>query len=179
MKRRDVLEATFRQHECGDFRWLDPRRIVVAEWVRMKCRFGCPRYGKSRVCPPNVPSVAECQRFFDEYEEAVLFHFTRTVERPEDRHSWTRSINGRLLKLERAVFLERHEKALVLFTGPCNLCDDCTGDPAECTIPQSARPAPEGLAVDVFSTARNCGYQIRVLTDYSQQMDRFGMLLVQ
>lgn len=38
---------------------------------------------------------------------------------------------------------------------------------------------PEGLAVDVFSTARKCGYDINVLTDYGQAMNRFGILLVE
>lgn len=26
---------------------IDPRSIVTAEWVRMKCQYGCPGYGKN------------------------------------------------------------------------------------------------------------------------------------
>jgi hypothetical protein len=43
----------------------------------------------------------------------------------------------------------------------------------------NARPSPEGLAVDVFTTARNCGYEIKVLTDYSEEMNRYGFLLIE
>ena len=178
MDRRSELEALFQQHGCDDFRWSEPDGIVVAEWVRMKCRFGCGQYGKSAVCPPNLPSLPECERFFAEYSEVVIFHFRKAVGRPEDRHAWTRAINDRLLKLERAVFLAGYEKAFVLFVDPCNLCDDCVATPADCRNPRNARPSPEALGVDVFSTVRKCGFPIQVLTDTTQEMNRYGLLLV-
>ena len=178
MGKHKELEALFRQHGFDDFRWLKPQDVVMAQWVRMKCRFGCPDYGKTGTCPPNVPSLPECEQFFLEYEEAVLFHFSKTVARPEDRHAWTRSINKRLVALERAVFLAGYEKAFVLFVDPCNLCEPCAGPPVDCKIAHQARPAPEALGVDLFSTVRKCGYHLEVLTDYSQEMNRFGMLLI-
>lgn len=179
MMHREDLERLLQKHECGDFRWFDPKSMVVAEWVRMKCRFGCPHYGKAATCPPYVPSLAECRQFFAEYGDAALIHFAGSVQKPEDRHAWTRSINRRLLQLEREVFLAGCYKAFILFVDPCNLCDDCAGGPADCRMPQNARPAPEALGVDVFAVARSCGYQIQVLKDHSQQMNRFGMLMVQ
>ncbi|UCE60233.1 MAG: DUF2284 domain-containing protein [Phycisphaerales bacterium] len=178
MSKREELEALFAEHGFDDFRWFEPRHVVIAEWVRMKCRFGCRDYGESATCPPNIPSLQECERFFLEYEEAVLFHFSKAVPKPEDRHAWTRSINKRLVKLERAVFIAGHQKAFVLFIDPCNLCEECAGTPADCRIPHNARPAPEAMGVDLFSTVRKCGYEIEVLSDYSQEMNRFGMLLV-
>jgi predicted metal-binding protein len=39
--RQQELEELFRQHGFTDFRWIDPQRIVVSQWVRMKCMFGC------------------------------------------------------------------------------------------------------------------------------------------
>jgi len=98
------LEELFRQHGFTDFRWIDPQRIVVSQWVRMKCMFGCGDYGKNASCPPNVPSVAECERFFREYQQAVVLHFQKQVEKPEDRHAWTRQVCSDLLKLERRSF---------------------------------------------------------------------------
>ena len=173
------VETLLHEHGCEDYRWIDPRSIVVAQWVRMKCWFGCRHFGKAATCPPHVPSLSECERFFAEYAQAALLHFTGTVAKPEDRHAWTRAINARLLELERAVFLAGHQKAFVLFIDPCNLCNDCAGTPADCHQPASARPAPEAMGVDVFSTVRNVGYEIEVVKDYSQSMDRFGMLLVE
>lgn len=35
---------------------------------------------------------------------------------------------------------------------------------------------PEALAVDVFSTVRQVGYPIEVLTDYSEAMNRYAFL---
>jgi predicted metal-binding protein len=51
------LERMFAARGFSDFRWIDPREIVVAEWVRMKCLYGCVEYGKNAACPPNAPSV--------------------------------------------------------------------------------------------------------------------------
>ena len=178
MRKQETIETLFREHGFDDFRWFEPRDVVISEWVRMKCRFGCRDYAKTATCPPHVPSLPECKRFFLEYEEAVLFHFSKTVAKPEDRHEWTRSINNRLLKLERAVFIAGYERAFVLFIDPCNLCEECSGTPADCKISHKARPAPEALGVDLFSTVRKCGYEVEVLSDYSEKMNRFGMLLI-
>ncbi len=178
MERRKELESFFEKHGCDDYRWFEPRGVVVAEWVRMKCRFGCRHYGKAAVCPPNLPTLPECERFLAEYREAVVLHFSKAVEHPDDRHAWTRSINRKLLKLEHAVFLAGYEKAFVLYVDPCNLCDECVETPADCNNPMQARPSPEALGIDVFGTVRKCGLPIGVLRDYSQEMNRYGMLLV-
>jgi predicted metal-binding protein len=42
-----------------------------------------------------------------------------------------------------------------------------------------ARPCPEALAVDVFSTVRRAGFPIEVLTEYNQEMNRYALLLVE
>ncbi|MFH1102907.1 MAG: DUF2284 domain-containing protein [Pseudomonadota bacterium] len=58
------LEQLFARHGVSDFKWIDPKQIIVSQWVRMKCMFGCSEYGHNASCPPNVPSVSECERFF-------------------------------------------------------------------------------------------------------------------
>ena len=179
MEPHPPLEPVVQRHAFADFRWLHPEDLIVAEWVRMKCRFGCPHYGKLAACPPHAPSFEECQRFFLDYAELAVLHFRTAVEKPEDRHAWTRSINGRLLQLERSVFLDGHPKAFVLFVDPCNLCEGCAGTPETCKNPAGARPSPEGLCVDVFSTVRKCSLPIEVLKDTTQVMNRYGMLLLE
>ena len=118
---RKRLEKLFRQQGFGDFKWIAPERVVVAEWVRMKCIFGCWLYGKNATCPPNTPAVDECRRFFGAYREGAVFHFEKSV----------------------------------------------------------SRPTPEGFAMDVFSTVRQFGYRIEVLTDYVQSMNRYAFLLIE
>jgi len=173
------LEARFTEHNFTDFKWLDPKEIVVAQWVRMKCMFGCGEYGHNASCPPNVPSVSECSRFFSEYETAVVFHFAKAVDKPEDRHKWSRKVNRGLIKLERAVFRAGYQKAFLLCMDSCSLCKKCTGVREECTEPRSARPSPEAMGVDVFTTMQKIDYPISVLPDYHDTMNRYAILLIE
>jgi predicted metal-binding protein len=179
MNDRQVLEALFTKHSYGDFRWIDPKVIVVAQRVRVKCVFGCGEFGRNASCPPNAPSVLECQRFFDDYTTAVVFHFEKAVEAPEDRHEWTRGVNAGLVALEREVFLAGYQKVFLLFMDSCGLCKKCAGVREECRVPRSSRPTPESMAMDVFSTVRRICYPIQVLADYHQIMNRCAFLLIE
>ena len=172
------LESRFKTNGCDDFRWIDPKTIVVSQWVRMKCMFGCLMYGRNAACPPNVPSVEDCRAFFREYTEVVIFHFSTRVANPEDRHEWTRKINSRLLGLEREVFLAGYEKAFLIFLDSCNLCGNCAERREACQKPMESRPTPEALGVDVYTTVRSVGYPVEVLADYSQVMNRYAFLLI-
>jgi predicted metal-binding protein len=178
-QKRTDIESLLAQHGYADYKWIEPEKIVVAQWVRMKCSFGCAEYGKNACCPPNTPSVSECREFFDEYTSAVIFRFEKTVDKPEDRKQWSKQVNQKLSKLERDVFLAGYQKAFLLFMDSCQLCADCTASRADCKFAVMARPAPEAMAVDVFATAHNCGYPIEVLSDYSQAMNRYAFLLVE
>ena len=179
MSKRTQLEALFSKHHFDDFKWIDPKKIVVSQWVRMKCVFGCVEYGKIACCPPNTPSVDECRRFFGDYSDGVVFHFEKNLEKPEERHEWARSINKRLLGLERDVFLAGNPKTFLLFMDSCNLCKECGEVRVKCKNKKSARPAPEAMAVDIFSTVSQLDYPVKVLYDYSQTMNRYAILLVE
>ena len=176
--RRKALETLFKQHGFSDFKWIKPDDIVVSQWVRMKCTFGCGEYGRNATCPPNVPTVAECERFFKEYSDAAVFHFEKKVDKPEDRHDWSRKLNMKLSKMEREVFLSGYEKAFLLFMDSCCICKACEGEREKCKVPRSARPSPESMAMDVFSTVKKIGYPIEPLTDYTQAMNRYAFLMV-
>ncbi len=175
----EELEALFLKHGYTDYKWIDPRSIIVSQWVRMKCMFGCGGYGRDATCPPNVPTVSECRRFFEEYSTCAIFHFAKAVEKPEDRFSWSRQINKGLAALEREVFLSGYRKTFMLVIDSCTMCKECTGEREECRNPRTARPSPEAMAVDVYATVRQHGYPVQVLTDFSQTMNRYGFLLVE
>ena len=114
-----------------------------------------------------------------EYATAAVFHFHKVVPKRDDRHRWTAEVNRRLVELERAVFLPGYEKAFLLFMDCCRLCRKCAEVRTECKEPELARPTPEAMAVDVFSTVRKYGYPIEVLTDYAQAVNRYAFLLVE
>jgi predicted metal-binding protein len=176
---REELERMFKRHDYDDFKWIDPKSIVVAQWARMKCMFGCKNYGRCGTCPPNTPSVSECKEFFHGYKTGVVFHFAKSVHRPEDRFAWVRKVNSKLVKLEREVFLSGFYKAFLLFMDSCNLCASCSGVRQLCKNPKMSRPTPESIAMDVFATVRKIGYPIEVLYDTSQQMNRYAFLMIE
>jgi len=178
MSSRKQLEELFLKHGFEDFKWINPQNIVVSQWVRMKCMFGCREYGRNACCPPNTPPVDECRGFFREYSEVVVFHFQKKFEKPEERHEWTKGINERLLNLEREVFLADNPKTFLLFMDSCSLCEECAEERVRCNNKKSARTTPEAMAVDVFSTVKQLGYPIKVLRDYSEAMNRYAFLLV-
>ena len=178
MSSRKQLEKLFLKHGFEDFKWINPQNIVVSQWVRIRCMFGCKEYGTNACCPPNTPPVDECRGFFHEYSEGVVFHFQKKFKKPEERHQWTRGINGRLLNLEREVFLADNPKTFLLFMDSCGLCKECAGERVKCNNKRFARTTPEAMAVDVFSTVKQFGYPIKVLRDYSEAMNRYAFLLV-
>ncbi len=173
------LEEIFENHNYKDYRWINASQIMVANWVRFKCIFGCVSYGKKGSCPPQVPSVEECRAFFGEYDQAVIFHIAKIVEKPEDRVAWSREVSKELLKVEREVFWAGYHKAFMLFMDECRLCNGCTGTREACVNKEDSRPGPESLAVDVFLTVRSVGYPIEVLSGYDQEMNRYAFLLVE
>jgi predicted metal-binding protein len=176
---RKGLEGMFKKHGYDDYKWINPKSIVVAQWARMKCMFGCKNYGQCGTCPPNTPPVAECKDFFKGYKTGAVFHFTKKVKRPEDRFAWTRKVNLKLLKLEREVFLSGYYKVFLLFMDSCKLCESCPGIKQLCKNPKMSRPTPESMAMDVFATVRKIGYPIEVLYDDFQEMNRYAFLFIE
>jgi predicted metal-binding protein len=179
METRKKIESIIHKHGYNDYKWIDPEEIVVSHWVRMKCMYGCSEFGRTATCPPNVPPLSECERFFREYKMAVIFHFEKEVAVPEDRFAWTRKVNTKLLKLEKEIFCSGFVKAFLLFMDSCNLCNSCQEGKEECKEPKLSRPTPEALGMDVYSTVQRVGFPIHVLSDYSQKMNRYAFLLIE
>ena len=175
---RKRLERLFESSGFTDFHWLRGTEVVTGHWVRTKCLFGCSEYGKNASCPPNVPSVEECRKYFDEYRTAALLHFSVRVNKAEEVNLWTKTENRKLIALEREVFLAGYEKAFIFLVDSCNLCPRCAGTRSSCRFPKQSRPTVEAYAVDVYSTARNSGYSLAVRTSPEEEMNRYALLMV-
>ncbi|MFW9770009.1 MAG: DUF2284 domain-containing protein [Candidatus Thorarchaeota archaeon] len=175
---KSSLHETFERCGFSDFGWIDPNEIVVSQWVRLKCEFGCADYGRAS-CPPNLPSISECQEFFKEYTDAWVFRFSKKSTDKQQLEDWVKQIERQLLDLEREVFLQGYVKAFVLQMSNCNLCSDCATNRGNCKHKRLARPTPEGLGVDVFSTVSKLGFPIKVLKDRSEEINRYAILMVQ
>ena len=178
MDKRQAVEEILSTHNFSTFKWIGTDEISVAHWVRMKCRFGCPVYGKNASCPPATPPVDECKSFIKEYEKAIVIQAKGVYAKDEERKKWTRELNDELVKIEREVFWLGYHKAFMLFLDDCSFCKKCTPNRDSCFRPKDARPSCEAMAIDVFETVRSAGFPIEVLTKKSQEMNRYAILLV-
>ena len=59
------IESIIESYGFFDYKWIKSDDVVVSQWVRVKCLFGCSDYGLG-TCPPNTPSVSDCKQFFGE-----------------------------------------------------------------------------------------------------------------
>lgn len=171
-------------------RYINTDKIVVGgSWVRWKCQFGCSNYGNSLCCPPFVPSPEETAKLINQYHHAVLVGFkgtTRDVLKHQQR------MNKAIYKLEKEAFLKGFVKAIGFASGSCLLCKKCIiqedfmkGIPIDiarryCRHKNKARPSLEAVGIDVFSTVRNAGLELEVITeDNIDKMKHFGLILLE
>ena len=141
-------------------------QVVVRNWTRWKCQFGCNSYGRSLKCPPYTPTPEETRALLKEYEFGLLFR-----SRPSDLDSLT-------VELERQIFLEGYHAALAFTAGSCRLCEKCNIEGGYCIKPLESRPSMESCGISVFETARNAGYEIEVLTSKEQEFLVYGLVLI-
>jgi predicted metal-binding protein len=162
---------------CDRARVIDPATVEVAQWVRMKCLYGCDEPGVYRTCPPDgAPALEETRRLLGEYRRALLLGVGPIVgDRRSDAES--RRLNDAAIALERELFLAGFHKAWTMGAGPCDICSACTkGEP--CPTPELARPSMEGCCIDVFTTVRRAGWEIEVVKDRSDEFRFFALVLV-
>ena len=53
MTKTDQIEELIVAAGFSNYRIIDAKTIKVAQWVRVKCIFGCSDYGLA-TCPPNT-----------------------------------------------------------------------------------------------------------------------------
>ena len=142
------------------------RSIVVSEWVRLKCQFGCSEYGISLTCPPRSPAPEQTRKILKDYKFGMLLHFDGQVD-----------IGRIVVKLERQIFLDGYYKALGLKAGPCMICKRCTLK--FCRFSERARPSMEACGIDVYATARAHGFPIEVLRATDCRGNYYGLVLIE
>ena len=149
-----------------------PHSIVTAEWVRMKCQFGCPGFGMRLSCPPHTPPPDVTRKVVDAYEKAILLH--RRLKKEER----SKILNDIMVRLEIEIFLDGYYKAWSMGSGPCRLCKECDLT-SPCRHGYKARPSMEACGIDVFKTARNNGFHIDVVKTHEDERNVFGVILVE
>jgi predicted metal-binding protein len=168
-----------RAAELGaEARPIAPATVVTAEWVRMKCRFGCPDYGTSFACPPFSPTPSETRRLLDEYEAALLLRVA--VEAGGDSSELSRLLSRKALTLERELFLAGFHKAFAVIAGGfCKPCGtrECL-EAGHCLYPDHARPSIAASGIDVFATSAAAGWPLAVVGGDDEPYRLFALVLV-
>jgi len=158
-----------RAHELGavEAKPIDPRSVVTAAWVRLKCQFGCPHYNTRLCCPPYTPTAEQFEKVLACYTRAFLFHSRGMDVSPGDI----------AFELEQELFFRGFYRAIGLGAGPCRLCKTCHLE--QCLHPLQARPAMEACSIDVYATVRANGYAIEVVRDRTETPNRYGLILIE
>jgi len=139
------------------------KSIVAAEWVRMKCQFGCDGYGACLTCPPHSPTPETTRRMLGYYKRALLIQGNEYTD-----------IRSIVVSLEREMFLDGYFKAFGMGAGPCDLCVEC-GE--TCCHTEETRPSMEACGIDVYTTVRANGYPIEVLKTANCKGNYYGIVL--
>jgi predicted metal-binding protein len=96
----------------------------------------------------------------------------------DERIEKRKEFNESLVRLEIEIFLTGYYKAWSMGSGACRLCKEC--DPTgTCRHGFEARPSMEACGVDVFDTARGNGFHIEVVRTRREEMNVFGLILVE
>jgi predicted metal-binding protein len=177
MINKEKIESMITGYGFTDYRWINPQDIVVSQWVRVKCTFGCSDYGLG-TCPPNTPTVDECKRFFSEYNNGLIIRLTKFADKDSYPSDWSRDMTNKFLEIEKQIFLQGNQKAFLLNQTCCDLCKDCSSNRTDCKDKRKSRPSPEGFAVDVYQTVRNAGMEINVIPKNPSEMHRIVILLI-
>lgn len=163
----DRLKSQLKIMGFDEVRPVSADDVYVADWVGLKCRFGCERYGSTH-CPPNSLAPAQTRELLKDYSHALLLK-----GQPP-----TKEFQHRTLQAERQALKVGFYKALVLWAGPCSLCDHCT-DKGECRNTRDSRASMEGAGIDVFKTVRQAGFDIDVLKEKNDFVTYFALLLLE
>ncbi|MBO3799219.1 MAG: DUF2284 domain-containing protein [Thermoproteota archaeon] len=139
--------------------------VVVRDWVRLKCQYGCGGYGKRLTCPPYSPTPEQTRRILSGYSSAILLRFEPELLK----------VHKIVAKLEREAFLSGYYSAFGLASGPCPFCKEC--NLKSCVHPELARPSMEACGIDVYAAARGAGFTIEVVKTRKEKPKYFGLLL--
>ena len=157
-------------------------KIDVAEWVRLKCQFGCCKYDTNWCCPPAIPDLEKTNAIIREYSLALLligsrqckeFYLSNARRRAGQVRTWKEVVG-----IERKLFLEGYDKSISLVSGACALCKKCTY-PKACRFPKERRPPIEAFSIDLIGTLKNLGIYSPVAQETKDTFKYYAIILLE
>lgn len=155
---------------------IDPGNIVVDNWVRLKCQYGCSGYGKRLTCPPYSPTPEFTRQTLKKYSAAILMQIGDIA--CDEEAGVFLNLKRTVPALEREIFLDGFPAAFGMTAGPCRLCKKCDTSQL-CKNPEEARPAMEACGIDVYQTAANCGFHLEVVKTATAPCTYLSVILIE
>ena len=180
-----LLRSLLKKHSDYGLEKIIPfsvEKIEVAEWVSLKCQFGCSQYNSNWCCPPASPDLTKVRAVLQEYSQALLlvgnrqckdFYLDNAKRRAEKVRAWKEVVG-----IERQLFLEGYDKAISLVSGSCALCKKCTY-PDDCRFPLERRPPIEAFSIDLIGTLKNLGMSTPVAQETDSIFNYYAMILLE
>jgi predicted metal-binding protein len=204
LEKFDFLRTMALKMGATDAKIITADKIVVEDRIVLKCKVGCPNYGKTLACPPYTPTAEEFRKIVSEYHYALFMKFKSKAKAdpelakylskaetdstvPQDirdkmQEFWAAWKEDKLkmlsavLDLEKAATSKGYPLAVGLVSGYCQLCEKCTLDRASCIYPTKARYSEEAVGVNVQATAKNAGIKIKF--PFEKTPSSFALILI-
>lgn len=144
------------------------KEVVVDARALLKCQFGCKDYWVNWTCP-SVPGALrpwEFEKILRRYKWALLIHCAE--KKMSQKISY---------EIERQAFVDGHYFAFSF--SDCGVCEKCARPGNLCRNRKMARPAMQGVGIDVFATARGQGLPIKTLRDASETQNWYSLVLIE
>lgn len=194
VKSIDILEDELKKMAFKDgaivLMPINPNEVVVGNWVRLKCQYGCPSYAKKLSCPPYSPKPEETRKILDEYSKAYLIGYSGSIFKKYETGKFSeifpkalKDMRKSIFELERHAFLSGYYKSFTYgFCGPCTLCEQCIVEEGilTCKFAKESRPSMEAAGIDVFKTVINAGLELKVQKEINpNDLRMFTLLLLE
>jgi len=189
---------------AADAKIITADKVVVEDRIVLKCKVGCPHYGKTLACPPYTPTAEEFRKIVSDYSYAMFMKFesranadaelAQYLSKPETDPTIPQDIKDKMREfwaawkedklkmlsavhsLEKAAMSKGYTLTIGLVSGHCQLCEKCTLDRASCVYPTKARLSEDAVGVNVKATAKNAG--IKVKFPFDKNPASFALLLI-
>lgn len=148
MKSYQPLQEEAKNQGALDAKLISASDIVFDSRSFLKCRYGCDRWGKFWTCQPHVGiTIEQFQETLKKYSQALVIKCAEP-------------------KLAQEITVAIEKKAMFEYDAPfafglalCVQCEECAY-PEPCRFPYLARPAMDGLGVDIGRTVEKIGFTV-------------------
>lgn len=200
----DFLRKRALELGASDAKVIPASSVIVEERVVLKCKVGCPNYGKTLACPPYTPSVEQFRKIVGEYSYALFMKFKSKAEADMDLQNnlsksetetklsnevkektakfWAqwkedkKTILKSVVTLEKEAMRKGYSLAIAFVSGHCQLCEKCNLESKICIHPELARLSEDAVGVNVHKTAKNA--DIEYVFPFPKNPESFALLLI-